>query len=93
MGKVWPSSGRRLIIGEAARANVRSGDCVEADVVVDGVTGTRERIWVAVESVQAGTIEGVLLNGPFFTDGMFCEEISGLSVRDVLTIIRVDDGL
>jgi hypothetical protein len=85
------SSGTQLITGEAAQSNVRPGDCVEVDFVVDEVTGKRERIWVAVESVRAGTIEGILLNGPFFTDGMFGDEISGVPVLDVLTIMRVHD--
>ena len=91
MGTKSRSSGTQLITGEAAQSNVRPGDCVEVDFVVDEITGKRERIWVAVESVQAGTIEGILLNGPFFTDGMFSDEISGVPVRDVLTIMRVHD--
>lgn len=85
------SSGTHLITGLAAQAEVQPGDCVEIDFVVDDATGRRERIWVAVESVQAGLIEGMLLNGPFFTDGLFGDEITGVAVRDVLTIVRVHD--
>ena len=34
----------------------------------------------------------MLLNGPFFTDGLFGDEITGVAVRDVLTIVRVHDS-
>jgi predicted amino acid dehydrogenase len=92
LGTIRQSSGPHLITGAAAQADVRAGDCVEVDFVVDEATGKRERIWVAVESVRGETIEGILLNGPFFTDGMFVEEISAVAVRDVVTIVRVHDG-
>jgi predicted amino acid dehydrogenase len=91
LGTQGRPSGTHVITGEAAQAEVQPGDCVEVEFVVDAATGKRERIWVAVESVRGETIEGILLNGPFFTDGMFIEEVSGVAVRDVLTIMRVHD--
>ena len=58
LGTTWRPSGPQLITGAAAQTDVRPGDCVEVEFVPDHGTGTRERIWVAVESVQAGMIEG-----------------------------------
>ena len=84
------SHGIVLITGDEAKASVRAGDCVEVDFVSDGASGQRERVWLAVETVNSGIIKGIVLNGPVFMNGMFTDEVEGLNMTDVLTIMRVD---
>ena len=85
------SHSNRLITGAAARTHVRRGDCVEVNYMIDAVTGHRERLWVAVESIDDGVIEGVLLNGPIFINGGSADTIKGVPLQDVLAIMRVSE--
>ena len=83
------SRGIVLITGNEAKASVRAGDCVEVDFISERATSQRERVWLAVESVDSGIIKGIVLNGPVFMNGMFTDELEGLNVTDVFRIMRV----
>jgi hypothetical protein len=71
---------------------VRRGVCVEVNSVIDQTTGRRERFWVAVESIDGGVIDGVLLNSPIFINGGSVDMIKGVPVQDVLAIMRVSEA-
>ena len=53
--------------------------------------GIRERLWVAVESIDDGVIDGVLLNGPVFINGGSADTIKGVPLQDVIAIMRISE--
>jgi hypothetical protein len=82
-----------LIAGAAAAAaQVRRGDCVELNFVIDVATGHRERLWVVVESIGEGRLNGLLLNGPIFLNGGSADVITGVPLQDVVAIMRVSES-
>jgi hypothetical protein len=82
-----------LIAGAAATvAQVRRGDCVEVNFLIDATTGCRERLWVVVDAINDGCLNGLVLNGPIFLNGDSADVVKGVPLQDVLSIMRMSES-
>ena len=76
----------------ATAAQVRRGDCVEVNFLIDATTGCRERLWVVVDAINDGRLNGLLLNGPIFMNGESTDVIEAVPLQNVLSIMRVSES-